>query len=184
MRLHENAADFLPNPEFFIFNFTLLTSTLNYLKPYNSIIVLGTRRINISQELEFRKDFQNLNIDMKIERETSLPLPKLKFLEPHYSTPFTIYEIPFALLLQWTHPYIRDDLYLPHPNPYVIDDRNFDLCYPENYYPIIIKTSPLIKMWMLTSLDRGYFEKMTCKLFGKVVANSLQSQGNFSVCFD
>ena len=48
MRLVTDPADFLATPYRFLFNSTLVTDTLNYLSPNNSVVFIGTQKLNFN----------------------------------------------------------------------------------------------------------------------------------------
>ena len=48
MRLAADPADFLATPYRFLFNSTLVTDTLNYLTPDNSVVFIGTQKLNFN----------------------------------------------------------------------------------------------------------------------------------------
>jgi len=48
MRLATDPADFLATPYRFLFNSTLVTDTLNYLTPGNSVVFIGTQKLNFN----------------------------------------------------------------------------------------------------------------------------------------
>jgi len=48
MRIVADPADFLATPYRFFFNSTLVTDTLNYLTPSNSVVFIGTQKLNFN----------------------------------------------------------------------------------------------------------------------------------------
>jgi len=48
MRLATDPADFLATPYRFLFNSTLVNDTLNYLTPGNSVVFIGTQKLNFN----------------------------------------------------------------------------------------------------------------------------------------
>jgi len=48
MRIVTDPADFLATPYRFLFNSTLVTDTLNYLTPDNSVVFIGTQKLNFN----------------------------------------------------------------------------------------------------------------------------------------
>ena len=48
MRLATDPADFLSYPYRFLFNSTLVTDTLSYLTPDNSVVFIGTQKLNFN----------------------------------------------------------------------------------------------------------------------------------------
>ena len=48
MRLATDPADFLASPYRFLSNSTLVTDTLNYLTPDNSVVFIGTQKLNFN----------------------------------------------------------------------------------------------------------------------------------------
>ena len=178
MGFYEKASNFLANPEFFIFNYTLIKSTLDYLTPSNSIIVIGTRKIKSSSNPNCNIYFTNPSLSLIRDKgKASLPLPELQWIEPYFSTPFTFYDIPSFLSFQWSHPSMHGNVNVPHLNPYIIDEGKLDWCCPKKKYPAKIIRSVFIEMWTHTDNFSGFMETISCNLFGKTLVDSFQAQG-------
>jgi len=147
MRINRNPNDFLPNPVRSQPNYELFQIIMDHLHIENCIISIGSDKVVLSESLKDRKDFQH--VEQQLDAIT-FPFPILEYVEPIYSTPFTISAMPYQLQYQVISSKELHDFHLPYFNKFIPDAKYFsqvDHIYKVN--PIIHPSSPSVKVWVL-----------------------------------
>ena len=125
MRTTRDPADFLRNPLRYQPCFNLTSSTLAKLTPKNSLIFLGTHKINFSPSVAEQLNITSNESPPLTSNETSgmnrFPWPELDEIEPLYLTPYHRQAIPEELLKYWE---VQDDgsVQLPPKNTFIPDE--------------------------------------------------------------
>ena len=114
MRLAGDPEDFLRNPHRLLFNASLLTLTLSYLVPNNTVILLGSQIFNVSGSGS-SAPFSQLG-------PHPLPWPTLSQVEPVYGTQFEKVPIPEYLLKFWESDSFDVPFQSPGSNQFIPND--------------------------------------------------------------
>ena len=125
MRTVSDPADFLGNPLRYRPCFNLTSSTLAQLSPTNSIIFLGTHKLNFSLNVSEILNITSNESPPPVNNVTTgapeFPWPELEVIEPLYLTPFHQEAIPDELINYWQ---VTSDgsIQLPAKNQYIPSD--------------------------------------------------------------
>ena len=126
MRLVTDPEDFLGNPSRLVLDTDLIRSVLNSLTPTNSIVLVGTHHVNFSDDLNIAAPHVGPPSQSSL---VDLPWPELDKLEPIYSTPFAILDIPLDLENYWNGSGGSvSELHLPEENDFI--PENFNILSP------------------------------------------------------
>ena len=114
MRLVKEPEDFLGNPRRLLFNATLLTQTISWLVPNNTILLVGAQTLDTGGNTSATPSHQL--------GQHPLPWPALSQVEPVYGIHFEKIPIPGHLLEFWESDSSDVSFQLPGPNPFVPSD--------------------------------------------------------------
>ena len=93
---------FLSNPGVYAPNYVEMKKVLQYFSLDNCLIFIRSNNLTISSGLIVVEDFQGITDHVETMMKKKVPAPILRYLEPIYSTPFSIYDIPKILYTYWT----------------------------------------------------------------------------------
>ena len=114
MRLVKEPEDFLGNPRRLLFNATLLTQTISWLVPNNTILLVGAQTLDTGGNTSATPSHQL--------GQHPLPWPALSQVEPVYGIHYEKIPIPGHLLEFWESDSSDISFQLPGPNPFVPSD--------------------------------------------------------------
>ena len=152
MRVNSNPADFLPNPRRFVPDYELLQQNLKKFTPFNSLMFLATQSANVSDDLSLREDFGSVDsVPLPPDNSHALPIPELDLMEPIYSTPFTIYTLPYDLAQYFYSPNDTDpDLYPANSNMFLPNRAHLTPVSPTNQTaPMSTSSNHSVQTWVL-----------------------------------
>ena len=161
MRTTVDPADFLRNPLRYKDSFSLTNSTLAQFTPNNSVIFLGTHKINftseVAEELNYTSDDSPPSYD-GTPGGVLFPFPELDKIEPLYRTPFHRQKISSNLSDYWD--VANDDqIQLPASNQFIPDNFTIISKSPsDSNIPVrLSNTNNTVSMWWL--LDTNDFHE-------------------------
>ena len=120
MRVVEEPADVLPNPRRYLPDYHLTVSTASYLSPNNSLIFIGTKKVNITDGVKEQANLQNItDTSPQPMGDHVISRPILDQIEPIYDTPFHLDNISHDLLSYWNEAPSVGDLRLADANVFI-----------------------------------------------------------------
>ena len=148
MRIHKNANNFLNNPVVVRPNYRLFKGIVDFFRIDNCIILIGSNEVLISKNQEKKRNFFTVQQNF----DDFIFPPILEFVEPVYSTPFTISAIPDKLSKDCFSLKNCHKFQLPQLNELIPEEKYFSkLPYNANSllesvsYPI----HPSVEMWVM-----------------------------------
>jgi len=182
MAKYKAPALILQNPLLSIPNMELFKQVMDNFVPENSIVIIGTKDVNISTHSEIVDNFKQVRTFPNHFDNSVIPMPKLDLLESIYSTIFTIYEIPPIIVKYWKSLIPTNDSHLPKYNIITPDKRrfnkltNYGLSKPTLVNPMNIST---VEVWVF---PHGYKESpptvtVRCELRSKDIKGDINSAG-------
>ena len=132
MRVVDDPADYLLNPERFESNFILVNCTANHLTPSTVLVFIGTHTINVTKETA-EKAGLNSSVPTLVQTSTKpIPWPTLNENEPIYSTPFHVMNITLEMMNYWSMKENDMILALPGENPFIPSSDDVMLVEKQN----------------------------------------------------
>ena len=158
MRTTVDPADFLRNPIRYKDSFSLTNSTLAQFTPNNSVIFLGTHKINFTSEVTEELNYTSGDSPPRYDGSpggVQFPFPELDKIEPLYRTPFHREQISSKLSDYWD--VAKDDqIQLPASNLYIPTDFTiFTRTVNDSHTPTKISNTDTnaVSMWWLLDTD-------------------------------
>ncbi len=184
MRLYKNSSYFIDNPYYYTPSFKQIQNVLDSMAPDKSLIIVSSSKVIVSPKLEIRNDFKMVPNDVIAFDHHAIPIPLLDFEEPHYNTPFTIYEIPDMLKDQWSHVRFSPKFHLPLRNEFIPNDEYFKKAKIHNFRtPQLINTKPGVSMWYLPKKSSvGSFMNLKCLLKRKNLVTTARQMCKLMFC--
>ena len=93
---------FFTNPGVYAPNYVEIKKVLQYFSLDNCLMFIRSNNLTVSNGLIVVEDFQEITDHVQTMMKNKVPAPILRYLEPIYSTPFSIYSIPNILYRYWT----------------------------------------------------------------------------------
>jgi len=184
MNVNKYPGYILQNPKLWTPNYRLFKSILQYFRPENSIVAIGSRKLKVSNIVETKDNFREVKTIEDYGNVTMLPMPELEYLEAKYSTPFTIYKIPHSLVKYWMS-YNSNNLHLPKYNQLIPQEENFSTLPKHGLnVPMLVNTTSTIrnhsaiKVWILPHTNwKIPIVTVRCELRSIAIEEKIQSAG-------